>query len=93
MSFVTLEQETLVVMSELADEEISEIVGGGYDFTSIFKPKTSVENGVKAQNANVTTQVGNAFANGGGDAVVKQDSYSEINNSKNWVKIFGGYGH
>ncbi|BAY26921.1 hypothetical protein NIES2100_67370 [Calothrix sp. NIES-2100] len=88
MSVVTLEQETLVVMSELADEEISEIVGGGYEFTS-FKPKTSVDTGVKAQNANVTTQVGNAFANGGGNAVVKQNSYSEINNSKNWVKIFG----
>lgn len=36
MSFATLEQETLVVMTELADEEISGVVGGG-SYDSYFK--------------------------------------------------------
>ena len=87
MSVVTLEQETLV-MTELADEEISGLVGGGYK-PSVFKPETKVNTEAKGKNVNiiVINQFGYAQANGGGNAVVEQNSYSEINNSKNKVKI------
>ncbi|MEH1802479.1 MAG: hypothetical protein V7L13_25650 [Nostoc sp.] len=86
MSVVTLEQQTVAVMTELADEEISGIVGG---YKSIFKPETKIKSEAEGKNVISTIQVGNAYATGGGDAVVKQDSYSEINNSKNKVRIFG----
>lgn len=91
MSVATLEQETLV-MTELADEEISGIVGGSYK-TPDFKSKTKVQVKVKGDNVIVTTQVANALAVGGGDAVISQSSYNDINNSKNNVKIWGGYHH
>nr|WP_322715988.1 hypothetical protein [Nostoc sp. ChiQUE02]MDZ8228847.1 hypothetical protein [Nostoc sp. ChiQUE02] len=87
MSVVTLEQQTLVVMTELADEEISGIVGGGYK--SVFKPETKIKSEAEGKNVISTIQAGNAYATGGGDAVVDQSSYSEINNSKNKVRIFG----
>ncbi|BAY26923.1 hypothetical protein NIES2100_67390 [Calothrix sp. NIES-2100] len=95
MSVVTLEQETLVVMSELADEEISEIVGGSYGYyeSPDVSSKTKVGVKVKGTNVIVTTQIGNAVAIGGGDAVVKQNSDSTINNSKNKVITFGGYSY
>ncbi|MFN6558582.1 MAG: hypothetical protein RMY28_002090 [Nostoc sp. ChiSLP01] len=38
MSVVTLEKETLVVMTELADEEIGGVVGGG-GYDNYFKAK------------------------------------------------------
>jgi hypothetical protein len=90
MSVVTLEQQTLAVMTELADEQISEVVGGGYT-SPIFKPETKTYTQAKGENVIVTTQVANVFANGKGDAVATQNSYNEINNSKNNVKIWGGY--
>ncbi|MDZ7962891.1 MAG: hypothetical protein RMY34_34345 [Aulosira sp. DedQUE10] len=89
MSVVTLEQQTLVVMTELADEEISEIVGGGYESPS-FKSKTRVLVKVKGDNVIVTTQVANAYATDGGKAVVSQHSHGQINNSKNNVITWGG---
>ncbi|MEH2157207.1 hypothetical protein [Nostoc sp.] len=90
MSVVTLEQQTLVVMTELADEEISEIVGGTYESLA-FKSRTKVDVKVKGGNVITSVQVGNALAIGGGKAVVEQNSYNEINNSKNNVKTWGGY--
>ncbi|MDZ7962892.1 MAG: hypothetical protein RMY34_34360 [Aulosira sp. DedQUE10] len=87
MSVVTLEQQTLVVMTELADEEIGGLVGG-YG-SPVFKPKTETKTEAKGKNVIVTNQVANVFANGRGDAVSSQNSYSEINNSKNKVRIFG----
>lgn len=60
MSVVTLEKETLVVMTELADEEISGIVGGG-DFIKAKKIDVDVNNDndvkigkVKGKNVNIT---------------------------------------
>ncbi|MEJ6481046.1 hypothetical protein N0Y54_06805 [Nostoc punctiforme UO1] len=90
MSVVTLEQQTLVVLTELADEEISEIVGGTYKSPD-FKSRTSVKVKVKGDNVITLVQVGNALATDGGKAVVEQNSYNEINNSKNNVKTWGGY--
>ncbi|MEH2109668.1 hypothetical protein [Nostoc sp.] len=89
MSVVTLEQQTVAVMTELADEEISGIVGGGYK--SVFKPETKIKSEAEGKNVISTIQVANAYATGGGNAIVKQSSYGEINNSKNDVKIWGGY--
>jgi hypothetical protein len=90
MSVVKLEQQTLAVMTELADEQISEVVGGGYESPD-FKSKTTVKVKVKGDNVIVTTQVANAYATDGGKAVVSQHSYDQINNSKNNVITWGGY--
>ncbi|MEH2125751.1 hypothetical protein [Nostoc sp.] len=83
MSVVTFEQETLVVMTELADEEISGIVGGrgGVDVNS----KTQVGVNAKGKNVQVSNQVGNGTAIGGGDAKVYQNSNQEIDNSRDRV--------
>ncbi|MEH2225255.1 hypothetical protein [Nostoc sp.] len=83
MSVVTFEQETLVVMTELADEEISGIVGGrgGIDIDN----KTKVGVNAKGKNVQVSNQVGNGTAIGGGDAKVYQNSYQEIDNSRDRV--------
>lgn len=73
MSVATLEKETLVVMTELADEEISGVVGGGYDF-SAKEIDVDVDNNndvkigsVKGGNndINVTNQTSTAIAFGG----------------------------
>ncbi|MEH2088471.1 hypothetical protein [Nostoc sp.] len=83
MSVVTLEQETLVVMTELADEEISGIVGGrgGIDIDS----KTKVGVNAKGKNVQVSNQVGNGTAIGGGNAKVSQNSNQVIDNSRDRV--------
>ncbi|MEH1857041.1 MAG: hypothetical protein V7L21_03305 [Nostoc sp.] len=83
MSVVTLEQETLVVMTELADEEISGIVGGrgGIDIDS--KAKVGVK--AKGKNVQVSNQIGTAGAIGRGDAKVYQSSNQEIDNSRDRV--------
>lgn len=86
MSVVTFEQETLVVMTELADEEISGIIGGrgGVDIDS----KTKVGVKAKGGNVQVSTQVGNATAIGGGRATVIQNSNQEIDNSRDRANIW-----
>ncbi|MDZ8188629.1 MAG: hypothetical protein RMX96_27715 [Nostoc sp. ChiSLP02] len=75
MSVVTLEKETLVVMTELADEEISGVVGGGADY-SFYAKKIDIDvkndNDVKIgsvkggkNDINVTNQTSTAVAVGG----------------------------
>ncbi len=83
MSVVTFEQETLAVMTELADEEISGIVGGrgGVDIDA----KTKVDVKAKGKNVQVSNQIGVAVAIGGGDAKVIQKSNQAIDNSKDRV--------
>ena len=82
MSVVTFEQETLAVMTELADEEISGIVGGG---KIDIDAKAKVDVNAKGKNVQVSTQIGAAVAIGGGDAKVIQKSNQEIDNSKDRV--------
>lgn len=62
MSVVTLEQQTLAVLTELTDEEINGIVGGGKgsDVAVGVKAPTNV----KGTNVQQTTQVGVAIAIG-----------------------------
>ncbi|WP_445633142.1 Calcium-binding protein [Nostoc sp. DSM 114161] len=84
MSVATFEQETLVVMTELADEEISGVVGGGYTFGA-KKVDVDVDNdndvyvgGVKGgkNDINVTNQTATAVAIGGGNAYASNSSDS-----------------
>ncbi|WP_445628084.1 hypothetical protein [Nostoc sp. DSM 114167] len=83
MSVVTFEQETLAVMTELADEEISEIVGGRGGVDIDTKAKIDVK--TKGGNVQVSNQIGVAIAIGGGDAKVYQKSKQDIDNSKDRV--------
>ncbi|MEH2212035.1 hypothetical protein [Nostoc sp.] len=83
MSVVTFEQETLVVMTELADEEISGIVGGRGGVNVYSKPKASVN--AQGKNVQINQQIGNGTAIGGGDAKVYQNSNQEIDNSRDRV--------
>ncbi|MGV0104158.1 Bacteriocin [Nostoc sp. DSM 114160] len=83
MSVVTFEQETLAVMTELADEEISEIVGGRGGVDIDTKAKIDVK--TKGGNVQSNVQVGVAIAIGGGDAKVIQKSKQDIDNSKDRV--------
>ena len=82
MSVVTLEQETFAVMTELADEEISGIVGAG---KVEIAPKAKVGVEAKGKNVQVSTQIGAAAAVGKGDAKVYQGSNQEIDNSRDRV--------
>ncbi|MEH2174835.1 hypothetical protein [Nostoc sp.] len=86
MSVVTLEQETLAVMTELADEEISGIVGGGRGVD--IDNRTNVGVNAKGKNVQVSNQVGNASAIGGGNAKVYQNSNQEIDNSRDRVYFY-----
>ncbi len=75
MSFATLEQETLVVMTELADEEISGIVGGGDFKAKKIDVSINVKNkvsGGKDSRVAVGTAVSVAF-NGNAKSVVNID--------------------
>ncbi|WP_169221059.1 hypothetical protein [Brasilonema sp. UFV-L1] len=84
MSVVKFEQETLAVVTELADEEIYGIVGGyGTDVNN--KTKVGVE--AKGENVQVSTQVGQATVIGKGDAKVYQSSNQEIDKSKDSAYI------
>ncbi|MFN6527490.1 hypothetical protein [Nostoc sp. ChiSLP03a] len=85
MSIVTVEQETLAVMTELTDEEISEIVGGRGGVDIDTKAKIDVK--AKGGNVQVSNQVGVAIAIGGGDAKVIQTSKQGIDNSKDRVRF------
>ncbi|MEH2369514.1 hypothetical protein [Nostoc sp.] len=85
MSFVTFEQETLAVMTELADEEISGIVGGRGSVDIDAKAKIDVN--AKGKNVQVSNQVGVAIAIGGGDAKVIQKSNQGIDNSRDRVRF------
>ncbi|MDZ7963419.1 MAG: hypothetical protein RM368_00335 [Nostoc sp. DedSLP03] len=86
MSVVTLEQETLAVMTELADEEISGIVGGGRGSVDI-DTKAKIDVKAKGGNVQVSNQVGVAIAIGGGDAKVIQKSNQGIDNSRDRVRF------
>jgi hypothetical protein len=88
MSVVTLEQETLVVMTELADEEISGVVGGG-DYFKAKKVSVDVDNNndvdIKkiGKNSTVTIVQQNATAvSFNGNAVAK----NEYSADKAWVR-------
>ncbi|MEH2125753.1 hypothetical protein [Nostoc sp.] len=85
MSVVTLEQETLAVMTELADEEISGIVGGRGNVDIDTKAKIDVN--TKGKNVQVSNQIGVAIAIGGGDAKVIQKSNQGIDNSRDRVRF------
>ncbi|MFN6476861.1 hypothetical protein [Nostoc sp. DedQUE07] len=83
MSVVTLEQETLAVMTELADEEISGIVGGGRGIDIDTKNKVGVN--ARGKNVQSNVQVGSGSAIGGGDVKIYQNSNQEIDNSRDRV--------
>ncbi|MFN6476862.1 hypothetical protein [Nostoc sp. DedQUE07] len=84
MSVVTLEQETLAVMTELADEEISGIVGGRGSVDIDAKTKIGVKaNGGNVQ-SNVQIAVGVAI---GGNVYITQKSNQGIDNSKDRVRF------
>ncbi|MEH2231288.1 MAG: hypothetical protein V7K71_16990 [Nostoc sp.] len=85
MSVVTFEQETLAVMTELADEEISAIVGGRGGVDIDTKAKIDVK--AKGGNVQVSNQIGVAIAIGGGDAKVIQKSNQGIDNSRDRVRF------
>ncbi|OUL19770.1 hypothetical protein BV378_31630 [Nostoc sp. RF31YmG] len=94
MSVVTLEQETLVVMTELADEEIGGVVGGG-DFFKAKKVSVDVDNNndvkigsIKGKNVdvNITNQTATAVSfNGNAYASNYSDS------SRDRAYIWGGH--
>ena len=84
MSFVTLEQETLVVMTELADEEITGVVGGGYDFYAKkididVDNKTSSKSYIKGDNNRVaqSNQTAVAIAFGGNAYATNKSSIDQ----------------
>ncbi|MEH2203624.1 MAG: hypothetical protein V7K53_06010 [Nostoc sp.] len=87
MSVVTLEQQTLVVMTELADEEISGIVGGGRKGGLDVDNDTDTKVKAKSKNGDVfvIVQTGTATAIGGGDAKVNQSAYQENDKSRDKV--------
>ncbi|MEH2212037.1 hypothetical protein [Nostoc sp.] len=85
MSVVTLEQETLAVMTELADEEISGIVGGRGGVQIDTKSKLDVN--AKGKDVQINQQLGIAIAIGGGDAKVIQKSNQGIDNSRDRVRF------
>lgn len=82
MSSVTFAQETLVVLTELSDEEINGVVGGGYKKTTIGSPDVNIKT---KGDVVVVSQYGNADSKGKGDATVKQTSVVTIDKSKTKV--------
>ena len=62
MSVVTLEQQTLAVLTELTDEEINGIVGGGYSADVAIGVKNGTN--VKGTNVQIGQQTGIAIAIG-----------------------------
>ena len=81
MSVVTLEQQTVAVLTELTEEEINGIVGGGQ------YSKNSGKSSAKGYNAQSSNQSATVIANGGGKnsdtkATSIQNSNQEIDNSK-----------
>ncbi|MBP5977239.1 hypothetical protein HW132_32085 [Brasilonema sp. CT11] len=83
MSFVTLEQKTLAVFTELTDEEINGIVGGGgADVAVGVKAPTHVKIDGTVVNVQQANQVGTAVVIGEGKASVKQDITQKVIQTK-----------